>query len=120
MSEVEIRARIKELSELADAAYQRRDFRTEDAFDKERTQLEKLLVPTRTPVTPLTESDLTPHSWDADQIRLIGNSRCSVCMMQYRYYKEGIAMLNEWPDGDKKTQSFNDHMMIYSCHKKEA
>jgi hypothetical protein len=115
---VKIRARIKELEQLAMKAFKARDFAAEDAYDREAQALREKLPEYQEetqPEEPLTEADLIPHVWRPNHIAEYGNDRCMRCGMQYRYFRDNLDALSRWPEKDKHTKRFNDAMRMYSC-----
>ena len=47
---------------------------------------------------------MTNHSWDENEIKRIGNSRCSKCGIQYEYYNRNLKDLNSWTEEEKKSE----------------
>jgi hypothetical protein len=116
--ETKIRARIKELNDLAMAAFKAHDFDREDAYDREAQALREKLPEYQEemqPEEPLTEADLAPHAWRQDCIDRYGNDRCMRCGMQYRYFRDNLDALSRWPERDKHTKRFNNAMKLCSC-----
>lgn len=111
--------RISKLKKLADEAYKKRDFSSENQYDAERVRLQKLLDKLQL-VVPLTEKDLLPHKWVQSDIERYGDARCLRCAMKFSYFKDDMAKLSEWSDKEKKTSSFNENMKRYSCIKSTA
>jgi hypothetical protein len=113
-----IRARIKELEDLAMKAYKSRDYAAEDAYDREAAELRKKLLEYHEEAhseEPLSVLDLIPHTWRYDNIRKYGDDRCLRCGMKYSYYLEGLTSIDSWPEADKHTKEFNDVIVRYSC-----
>jgi hypothetical protein len=110
----DIRQRIKELEQLALVAYNCRDFKAEDKYDSEARKLRATLE-NQVPDKLLTVADLTPHAWDTAAIALCGDARCDVCGQKNSYYNEGIRTVMSWPESEKKTQRFNNALLVFSC-----
>jgi len=111
-----IKAELKSLEHLAMKAYQDRNFALEDKYDEQIAELKKQLEKAA-PFTPpaLKEGECQEHHWDEKTIAEYGNARCEICMMQYKYYKDLEATLNQWSEEDRKTSEYQQLVYNSKC-----